>query len=157
MKINPNAPLVDRKSIVIHAPRAVVWRLLTDINSWPTWHAAITRAEQAGPLAADTVFHWTSGGMGIVSTIRLVEPEQRFGWTGKALGTSTEHIWHLEEIAEGTRVTTEESMSGWLIYPVKLITPGFLTDALESWLAALKYAAEPQPVHAGLVETGAVR
>lgn len=157
MNINSNAPLVDRKSIVIHAPRPVVWTLLTDIAAWPTWHTAITRAEQAGPLAPDTVFHWTSGGMGIVSTIRLVEPEQRFGWTGKALGTSTEHLWKLEDIAEGTRVTTEEAMSGWLIYPVKLITPSFLSDALQSWLAALKQAAEMQPVRAGAVESIAVR
>jgi uncharacterized protein YndB with AHSA1/START domain len=143
MKINPNAPLVARHSISIPAPRPVVWELLTDIAGWPRWHAAISAAQLAGPLAAGAEFRWTSGGMAIVSTIREIVPERRFGWTGKALGTSTEHIWALEDTAFGTLVTTEESMSGWLIYPVKLITPSFLTDALQTWLAALKQAAVP--------------
>jgi uncharacterized protein YndB with AHSA1/START domain len=145
MEINTNAPLVAEHRIVIAAPRPAVWALLTDIADWPRWHSAITRAELDGPLAPASSFRWTSGGMAIVSTLQLVEHERRLGWTGKALGTTTEHIWTLEEHPEGTLVTTAESMSGWLIYPVKLITPGFLSDALQTWLAALRRAAEPQP------------
>lgn len=148
MQINPNAPLVAEHRIVIGAPRPAVWALLADIASWPNWHAAISRAELNGPFAPGSSFRWTSGGMAIVSTLQLVEPERRLGWTGKALGTTTEHIWTLEDRSDGTLVTTAESMSGWLIYPVKLVTPGFLTDALQSWLSALCHAAEPQPLAA---------
>lgn len=145
MQINPNAPLVAEHRIIVSAPRAAVWALLGDIAGWPRWHGAISRAELDGPLAPGSSFRWTSGGMAIVSTLQLVERERRLGWTGRALGTTTEHIWTLEDHPEGTLVTTAESMSGWLIYPVKLVTPGFLTDALQTWLSALRHAAEPQP------------
>ncbi len=145
MEINQNAPLVDEHRVVIDAPRPAVWALLADIPGWPRWHAAITRAELDGPLAPGTGFRWTSGGMAISSTIQLVEPGQRLGWTGKALGTSSAHLWTLEDHPDGTLVTTAESMSGWLIYPVKLVTPGFLTDALQTWLSSLRHAAERQP------------
>jgi hypothetical protein len=148
MEINPNAPLVAEHRIVVCAPRPTVWALLADIPAWPRWHAGISRAELDGPLAPASSFRWTSGGMAIVSTLQLVERERRLGWTGKALGTTTEHIWALEDHPDGTLVTTAESMSGWLIYPVKLVTPGFLTDALQTWLAALRQAAEPQPIAA---------
>lgn len=157
MEINLNAPLVDQHSITIQAPRRVVWELLTNIDGWPQWHPAITRAQLDGPLAPATVFRWTSGGMAIESTIRVLEAERRLGWTGRALGTATEHLWTLEETVDGTRVTTAESMSGWLIYPVKLITPRFLSDALETWLAALKQAAEPQPDSVSAVVGAAAR
>jgi uncharacterized protein YndB with AHSA1/START domain len=155
MEINSNAPLVDQHSIVIHAPRGVVWQLLTEIERWPEWHPGITRAHLDGPLAPEMVFRWTSGGMAIVSTIRDLEPEQRFGWTGKTLGTSAQHVWTLEETVDGTRVATAESMSGWLVYPVKMITPRFLADALHTWLAALKQAAEAQPISVGAASEGA--
>lgn len=145
MEINLNAPLVAEHRIVIGAPRPAVWALLSDIAGWPRWHSAITRAELDGPFAPGSSFRWTSGGMAIVSTLQLVENERRLGWTGRALGTTTKHIWTLEEHPDGTLVTTAESMSGWLIYPVKLVTPGFLTDALQTWLTALRGVAERQP------------
>jgi hypothetical protein len=145
MEINPNAPLVAEHRAVIGARRAAVWALLADVAGWPRWHAAISRAELDGPLAPGSSFRWTSGGMVIVSTLQLVESERRLGWTGRALGTTTEHIWTLEDHPDGTVVITAESMSGWLIYPVKLVTPGFLNDALQTWLAALRGAAERQP------------
>jgi uncharacterized protein YndB with AHSA1/START domain len=148
MNINPNAPLVDQHSIVIQAPRAVVWHILTNVERWPEWHPAITQAQLDGPLAPDSSFRWTSGGMAILSTIHDLEPEQRISWSGKALGTAAEHVWTLEDTPDGTRVSTAESMGGWLIYPVKLISPRFLTDALHTWLAALKQAAEAQPAEA---------
>jgi hypothetical protein len=142
MEINRNAPLVAEHRRVIQAPRSWVWQLLTMIDSWAGWHPGISRAALVGPLVPGSVFRWASGGMGIVSTLQLVEPERRFGWTGKALGTFTLHIWHLEDFAGGTQVTTTESMEGWLIHPLKLLSPRFLDDALEAWLAGLAAAAE---------------
>ncbi len=142
MEIDPKAPLVASHSISIQAPPATVWRLLSEIERWPSWHAAITRAQLEGPLASGTVFRWTSGGTAIVSTIQLLEAGRRLGWTGRALGTATIHIWNVEASEGGTLVTTAESMSGWLIRALKLVMPGFLDDALTSWLAALKRAAE---------------
>ena len=142
MEINRSAPLVADHQITIQTSKSVVWSLLTDIDRWPQWHDGITRAHLEGPLVPGSQFRWTSGGTAIVSTLQTVVPEQEFGWTGTALGTTTAHLWVLKETDAGTLVTTNESMSGWLIRAVKLIMPTFLDDALVSWLTALKQSAE---------------
>ena len=145
MEINRNAPLVAEHSRIVRAPRARVWQLLTAIDEWPRWHSGISRAALEGPLAPGSVFRWISGGMGIVSTLQVLEEGRRLGWTGKALGTFTQHEWRLEDAEGGTRITTVEAMSGWLIRPVKLLAPRFLDDALLAWLAALAQAGEGAP------------
>ena len=37
MEINSNAPIVSRHEIAIIAPPESVWRVFTDIDSWPEW------------------------------------------------------------------------------------------------------------------------
>lgn len=142
MDINTHAPLYAQHTIRIEAPRAAVWSLLTGIDEWPRWHGDISRANVEGALTIGTVFRWTSGGTAIVSTVQVIEPQQRFGWTGRALGTTTQHIWQLEDAGNGTLVTTTEAMEGWLIRVMKVVAPKFLDTALTTWLAALKRAAE---------------
>src|SRR3712207_1032581 len=106
MEINPNAPLVAEQCIVVRAPRPAVWALLADIPVWPRWHTGTSGAELDGPLVPATSFRWPAGGMAIISTLKVVEPERRLGWTGRALGTTTEHVWTREEHHDGTLVTT---------------------------------------------------
>lgn len=142
MDISTNAPLYSQHTIAIRAPRSEVWALLTSINEWPRWHGDISRAHLEGALAIGMLFRWTSGGTAIVSTIRVLEPQQQFGWTGQALGTTTQHLWTLQDVEGATLVTTTEAMSGWLIRVVKLFAPKFLDNALQTWLAALKQTAE---------------
>jgi hypothetical protein len=47
----------------------------------------------------------------------------------------------------GTLVTTEESMSGWLVSILKLLAPGFLDKSLDGWLHDLKNKAEATDTH----------
>jgi hypothetical protein len=99
-------------------------------------------AELEGPLAAGSIFRWKSGGLTIASTIQVVEPNQQIGWTGKALGTRASHVWNLEPHNDGTMLTTEESMEGWLVAILKLFMPNFLERSLDTWLQSLKSKAE---------------
>lgn len=57
MEIDPKVLFVASHSIRIEAPPATVWRLLSEIDGWPSWHAAIARATLAGPLASGSKFH----------------------------------------------------------------------------------------------------
>jgi hypothetical protein len=43
---------------------------------------------------------------------------------------------------DGTLVTTEESMEGWLIVLLKPLLPRFLEKSLDVWLGSLKAKAE---------------
>jgi uncharacterized protein YndB with AHSA1/START domain len=146
MNMNKQATLIAHKEILIQAPPEAVWQIHTDINRWGQWHPGITMTNLAGPLAAGSVFQWKTGGLTLTSTIQVVEPNQRIGWTGKGVGTQASHLWTLKPHQDGTLLTTEESMQGWLVVCLKLIMPKFLDGSLDTWLQSLKRRAEGQGV-----------
>jgi hypothetical protein len=43
---------------------------------------------------------------------------------------------------DGTLVTTEESMEGWLIVLLKPLMPKFLEQSLDVWMSSLKTKGE---------------
>ena len=142
MEINQHAPLVAKKELFIHAQPQVVWKIHTDINSWSRWQPGIASAKLDGPLTAGAVFQWKPGGMTINSTIEVVEPNERIGWTGTAIGTQARHLWTLKPHKDATLLTTEESMDGWLTRILKVVMPRFLDASLDTWLQSLKKQAE---------------
>ena len=142
MEINHQAPLVAHREIFIQASPEVVWKIHTAINDWSQWQPSIDMAKLGGTIAEGSIFQWKSGGLTITSTIQFVEPDQQIGWTGKALGTRASHIWMLNPHDDGTMLTTEESMEGWLVSILKLVTPKFLERSLDTWLQSLKIKAE---------------
>jgi uncharacterized protein YndB with AHSA1/START domain len=142
VEINAQAPLVARKEIFIQASPDKVWDIQTDINSWKDWQPDISRAQLYGDLTVGSVFRWTSGGLAITSMLQEVEPGRRIAWTGHALGSNAKHIWIFRPQDDGTLVTTEESMEGWLIRLLKPLMPRFLEQSLDVWLSSLKTKAE---------------
>jgi len=142
LEINAQAPLVARKEIFIQASPDKVWDIQTGINSWKDWQPDISHAELNGALAPGSVFRWTSGGLAVTSTLQEVEPKRRVAWTGQAFGSRARHIWAFRPQGDGTLVTTEESMEGWLIVLLKPLMPRFLEKSLDVWLGSLKTKAE---------------
>jgi uncharacterized protein YndB with AHSA1/START domain len=146
MKINEEATLVAHKEILIQAPPEVVWQIHTDINHWGQWHPGISMTNLTGPLAAGSVFQWKTGGLTLTSTLQVVESNQQIGWTGQGLGTQASHLWTLQPHQDGTLLTTDESMQGWLVSLLKVFMPKFLDRSLDAWLQSLKRRAEGQSV-----------
>lgn len=142
MRINPHASLIAHQEILIQAPAEVVWKTHTDINAWSQWQPGITMAKLTGPLAIGSIFQFQSGGLTITGTIQVVEPNQQIGWTGRALGAQARHVWLLTPHQNGTLLTTDESMEGWLVNLLKFIMPKFLERSLDTWLQSLKIKAE---------------
>lgn len=142
MQINHQASLVAHREILIQAPAEVVWKTHTDINAWSQWQPGITTAKLAGPLAVGSVFQFKSAGLTITATIQVVEPNRQIGWTGQALGTQASHVWRLTPHPNGTLLTTDESMEGWLVSLLKFVMPKFLERSLDTWLQSLKGKAE---------------
>jgi uncharacterized protein YndB with AHSA1/START domain len=142
MKIETNAPAVTRQERVVDAPPEVVFALLADVRSWPRWQPAVSTAELegAGELAVGTSFRWRSGGTTIVSTVQELAAPSTIGWTGRALGTRAVHVWALEPVDGGTRVRTEESMSGWLPRILAPVVRRMLDRGVAATLDALERA-----------------
>jgi uncharacterized protein YndB with AHSA1/START domain len=142
MDIDRAAPLVSRREIFIEAAPDRVWNLLTDFVAWPRWNHGVKTVTVNGPLAPGTVFRWSAGGMTITSKLEVVEPPSRIGWRGDALGTKAVHRFDLAPESSGTRVVTEESMSGWLPSTMRFFSKSFLDRSLDEMLAAIKKGAE---------------
>lgn len=139
-EIRENAPVKASLEITIHAPVEKVWTVLTDVNNWPKWQPDISEAKMAGPLEAGTTFSWTAG-THIKSRIALVQPNEQFAWTGTAYWVKAIHVWKLQRLpGDQTRVTTSESMSGFML--TLFYSSKKLQQDDQHWLDRLKSAAE---------------
>lgn len=145
MDIDYKAPLHAEKDILISAPLEKVWSEITQIDQWSTWQPDVTSSRLDGTLVKGTMFYWKAKGLNIASTLQIVEPVQRIGWTGKSLGMQAIHIWIFEKRKEGTYVKTKESLSGWFPRVLKLFDPKFLEKSLQNSLQVLKKHVEGLP------------
>jgi uncharacterized protein YndB with AHSA1/START domain len=142
MNTDSNAPLYGKKSIVIDASPEKVWNLQSDINNWSKWQPDVPSATLQGKLEPGTTFRWKGGGLNITSKLHTVDKPTRIGWTGDSIGMHAVHNWTLEPVEGGTRVTTEESITGWLARVLKLFDPNFMSKSLEKSLQTLKTQTE---------------
>lgn len=142
MEIDAQATLSAQAEVGINASPEKVWAALTDIARWPEWQPGVTAAKLEGGLAVGGVFRWKAKGLGIVSTIRELERLKRIVWTGISPGMRAVHVWTFAATAAGTRVTTRESMSGWLAFILRVASPGFLEKSVTLSLKALKGRSE---------------
>lgn len=140
--INLNAPVITYQQMTINAPAQKVYEAMSDIDHWAEWHGDVKEPKLNGAFRKGTSFDWKSDGLTIHSTLHTVVPDQKIGWSGKALGAFAIHNWSFTEINGQTTVRVEESMEGWL---VSLMRPKFQTGlekSLQVWLKNLKTKAE---------------
>lgn len=104
------------KQIVIGAPRSRVWRALTTPQEFAKWFSAEVEGSFAPGKRLDMVStHPSCKGKGFYVIIEHMEPEHTFSWRwhpGAAKpgeDQSTQVVFHLQEVPEGTRVTVTES------------------------------------------------
>lgn len=142
MNIDPTAPAVARREILIHAPVEKVWQIQSDIENWSAWQPDIASAKLNGGLKTGATFRWKAQGLNITSRLHTVEPPRRLGWTGIAIGMSAIHNWTFEAHGDATLAVSEESLSGWLTRLMLFFDPRFLEKSLEATLQRLKDKAE---------------
>lgn len=61
MQVNQSAPVFVSDEIGIAAPPEVVWRVLSDLASWPAWNPDVKSMTVEGPLVEGTTFRWKAG------------------------------------------------------------------------------------------------
>jgi len=140
--INNKAAIVSKQSIKIDAPTATVWTVITQVNKWHEWQPRVKKAHLAGPFGEGESFEWTGSGMNIKSKIHTCEPFVELGWTGNSIGTVAIHNWSLVSIKDGTIVTVEESLTGFLPSLLKLFIRKKITNGVMKSLEDLKKECE---------------
>jgi hypothetical protein len=140
--INERAPVIAMSEIEVRASQDVVWRTLTDFESWPRWNRAVRSLAIEGEVEPGTVFRWRSGLNSIVSTVRRVEAPRLISWTGRTPGIDAAHVFRLAPGAGRTQVYSEESWAGLLPALLKGRLRRTLEKSLEEGLEALKAEAE---------------
>jgi uncharacterized protein YndB with AHSA1/START domain len=132
--VNTKAPVLASAEVVIDAPVAVVWEVLSDIRNWADWNPSVSRVSMYGELEPGTDFHWKADGVSIVSELQSVEPGKRLIWTGRSPGIRALHVWEFETQQSKTRVKTRESFEGLLARllsrPLSRMLKNSLTDGL---------------------------
>jgi len=136
-----DAPVQATAEITVAAPQSRIWSLLTGVKDWSKWQTDIARTSITGNPAVGIPFQWSTGRIKVHSTIRLIDPERTFCWTGRVAYFHAIHCWSLSPLPDGrTLVTTRESMDGWLIS--RLYSSRELLESDQRWLLHLKQAAE---------------
>ena len=144
MEVNEHAPAVARGAIEVAAPPEIVWAVLTDVESWPSWNPEVKSASFEGPLTNGAQFRWKAGPGTITSTLQSVEPPRLIVWTGKTFGIKAIHVHRLEPHRDtgSTIVKSEESWEGLLVRLVRRPMTKTLQKATDSGLRHLKTEAE---------------
>ncbi|MCB1334719.1 MAG: SRPBCC domain-containing protein [Roseivivax sp.] len=140
--IDRGAPAVGQAEIIVNAPPAAVWSVLTAFDDWPRWNGAIQSMQMDGPLAVGTTFRWRTGGMKIRSQIAVLAAPEVIGWTGVAPLITARHLYQLTDLAGRTKVRTRESFSGLFARLLPGMARQMMEKALEDGLALLKTECE---------------
>lgn len=137
-KINSEASIRDRQSIIINAEIDVIWKVLTDIANWPSWNKHI-KSISGNTLEVGSQFEWSLNGIHIHSIVKKVTPPEQIAWTGTSLGVKAIYVWNLEKSDNQTIVTAEESLQG-----LRTIFLGHqkIHNTLINWLEFLKQRVE---------------
>jgi hypothetical protein len=142
MDIDPHARITSRGSVDVSASPLEVWVVLTDFGRWPTWNPDVTDARLDGELASGGTFAWRSALGTMSSVLRSVEVGRELGWTATSRGAHGSWVWRIEPTQRGSRVTVEESWSGWSARLVRKRIGRSLQGLLVEGLHNLKTEAE---------------
>ena len=141
-KIDENASLTDRQSIIINAPIESVWNHLINIDQWPNWNKNITNVSTSN-LKDENRFLWTHAGKKFDSKLAKVSEPSTLSWTGKSGWVKAIHLWTLDKTDENqTVVSVEESLQGFLLF--MFMSHRKLHTNLIYWLNELKKVAESE-------------
>lgn len=139
-KINENANIKDRHSIIINAPIDKVWGILINMEQWPSWNEKIKNVQIDGEVANGTNFKWTFDGKKFTSQIQSAAKPNMLSWTGKSSMAKSVHIWQLEDDENQTIASLATSLQG--TFTILFNKHQKVYNDLLSWLQELKEAAE---------------
>lgn len=137
-KINKDANIMDRQSIIINSPIEKVWELLVNVKEWPEWNHDI-KVDKYTTTKNEEPFKWQIKGQSIKSSFQKVDPPFTLAWTSRSQMFKAVNVWKLERAGDQTIVSAEESIQGLSAF---FFGHQKLHNTLLTWLSRLKYKAE---------------
>ncbi|MEL6559717.1 MAG: SRPBCC family protein [Bacteroidota bacterium] len=111
-KINEEASVKDKQSIIIQKPIEEVWERLTTINEWSSWNSQVSDVS-AENIPENRQFNWILNGNGLQSKIALLSKPVAFSFISRSSLLKMVILFKLEEIGtKETAVEMEGSMEG---------------------------------------------
>lgn len=138
IEADSSAKCFSEEEIIINAPAAYVFRILADINNWPSWQSSVTEARINGPMEVGKKFRWKAGGLIINSQLHTVNTNTEIGWTGRIWWIKAVHNWYLRDENNRTKVFVKESLTG----PGSSFMRKSLNEGMKKNLVELKARAE---------------
>jgi hypothetical protein len=93
----------------------VVWRLYSDVSTWPTWNTAVAKVDLRGPFAAGTTGELTPPGAAPLP-FRIVAAEENEGYTSETDIAETVTLRTTSRISPlpegGTRISHQAELVG---------------------------------------------
>jgi uncharacterized protein YndB with AHSA1/START domain len=133
-------------AIDIDASPAAVWRVLTDVESWPKWTASMTSVErlQQGGLGVGSSARVTQPKLkAAVYTVTECEPDKSFVWEMQAAGLKVRAIHLVEDRGEGhARMVLGVEQTGALSGLIDLLLGKRTRQYVRMEAEGLKKAAE---------------
>ncbi len=137
-RIDENADLTDRQSIVINAPIENVWSHIHDIEKWSDWNKNISHVTAN---ADGKGFSWRYDGRKFQSTFMKDEKPSSLSWVGSSGWIRSIYVWSLDPTDKNqTVVSVEECYKGFLLF--LFMGHRKVHSNLLSWLGQLKQVAE---------------
>jgi uncharacterized protein YndB with AHSA1/START domain len=102
-------------SITVQASPAIVWQLLTDVESWPRWTPSMLSVSRLdrGEFRLGSRAAIKQPGMPIaVWAVSELEPGRSFAWTSKSVGVTTVGGHVVEPAGDGARLTLTVRQTG---------------------------------------------
>jgi len=111
-KINEEASVKDKQSIIIHSSIDQVWAKLTAIANWGEWNSQVSKVS-VGKIAENEEFTWSLNGDSMRSKISLLDKPYKFSFTAKSSLLKMVFLFKVEEVdTNETAVEMEGSMEG---------------------------------------------
>jgi len=139
-----------RSDIEIEAPPAVVWSVLTDLDSYEDWNPFVVSSQGSVTVGKKLTNRMQQPGgkaMTIRPKVTEVEPERVFEWLGH-IGFpgvfDARHRFEIEPTSTGSRFTQSEAFKGVLVRLMKKSLDTKTMQAFDEMNLALKTRAEAQ-------------
>lgn len=132
--------------IEIQAPPEVVWDVLLQAETWPSWYEGASSVKVLtsgdGRLGADAVFSWRTMDLDFTSAVKEFVPPFRLSWESRRDSIKGYHAWLIVPVEGGSKLITDESQHGFLASMQGIFIPNQLHRLHDVWLREIKKKSE---------------
>jgi uncharacterized protein YndB with AHSA1/START domain len=132
------APVQIGTGVIVAAPPAIVWSVLTDLDQWGAWNTKVTKVAAAPGLNVGTEIAYSWEEHEVKAVVEEMKENEVLQWKGTRTGSDAKLRWILQPVPAGTSLNLFA-----VLKPGAGETPkanAFLE--VNAWLEALKAEAE---------------